>query len=395
METEQLRVVFYSHDSQGLGHTRRNVALAHSLAKHLPGLTHREVTGLLLTGVDSATAHDKPEGFDWVVLPGVAKDRSGYEPRNLSVDMQHLLDLRSGLIEAALTGFKPHVVVIDRHAWGVGRELEAPLLRLRAEFPQTQIILGLREVLDSPEVAAREWEKVGDLETFRAVYNHIWVYGDQKVHDPLTSGEIPVELTRMIQHTGYLAAGRPVGRRSSGMSRPYIVSMAGGGSDGVDLLTAAARARVPHGYRHLVITGPQMDPAEVQRIQAMANERTTVITSVPDALAEVLAADAVISMGGYNSTTEILTSNTPALIVPREHPRREQLIRATALQQAGAVDVLRAHELTAQAISAWMRRAVGTVRLRHHMDLNGLQTVARLVADALDPAQPLQGAMTR
>lgn len=401
METEELRVVFYSHDSQGLGHTRRNVALAHALVNHLPGLTGRAVTGLLLTGVGNATAHDKPEGFDWVVLPGVAKDTGGYKPRNLSVGMDHLTNLRSGLIEAALLGFQPHLVVVDRHAWGVQRELQAPLLRLRAEFPQTQIILGLREVLDSPEVAAREWENLGELETFRAVYNHIWVYGDRDVHDPLSCGEIPAELAEMIQHTGYLAAGRPVGERTSGMSRPYIVSMAGGGSDGVDLLTAAARARVPHGYRHLVITGPQMDPAQVQRIQAVADERTTVVNAVPDALAEVLAADAVISMGGYNSTTEILTTDTPALIVPRELSRQEQLIRATALRQAGAVDLLRAQDLTAQAISAWMRRAVGTVRLRHHLNLSGLQTAAHLAAQALTAAHPLpagicgQGAVTR
>lgn len=395
MEADELRVVFYSHDSQGLGHTRRNVALAHSLAQHLPRLLGRPVTGLLLTGVGSATAHEKPKGFDWVVLPGITKDGGAYGPRNLLVGMEHLTILRSRLIESALLGFRPHLVVIDRHAWGVDRELEIPLRRLRAEFPQTRIVLGLREVLDDPAVAVREWEKLGDLSAFRDVYDHVWVYGDCAVHDPLASGEIPAQLEGMVQYTGYLAAGRPVGKRTSGVSRPYIVSMAGGGSDGAQLLTAAARARVAHGYRHLVITGPQMNPAQVQQIQDVATERTTVVEAVPDALVEVLNADAVISMGGYNSVTEILTTNTPALIVPRETPRTEQLIRAIALKNVEAVDLLRLDELTPQAISAWIRQVVGTVKLRTHLDLSGLQTVARMAAETLEPLERLQGALFR
>ena len=41
MSDDELRVVLYSHDSQGLGHTRRNLALARSLAQHLPAQLQR------------------------------------------------------------------------------------------------------------------------------------------------------------------------------------------------------------------------------------------------------------------------------------------------------------------------------------------------------------------
>src|SRR5690606_42019675 len=44
---EATRVLLYSHDSQGLGHVRRNLALAHALAEQLPRLTGRPVTGPL------------------------------------------------------------------------------------------------------------------------------------------------------------------------------------------------------------------------------------------------------------------------------------------------------------------------------------------------------------
>lgn len=52
IQAEPIRVLLYSHDSLGLGHVRRNLALAHALSTQLPGITGRPVTGLLLTSLD-------------------------------------------------------------------------------------------------------------------------------------------------------------------------------------------------------------------------------------------------------------------------------------------------------------------------------------------------------
>jgi predicted glycosyltransferase len=62
------------------------------------------------------------------------------------------------------------------------------------------------------------------------------------------------------------------------------------------------------------------------------------------------AADLVISMGGYNTICEILTQQTPALIIPRETPRKEQLIRAQCLKGEGLIDYLSWHEITPQKL---------------------------------------------
>ena len=45
---ETYRVLLYSHDSQGLGHVRRNLAIAHNLARRLPGIINTDVAGLLV-----------------------------------------------------------------------------------------------------------------------------------------------------------------------------------------------------------------------------------------------------------------------------------------------------------------------------------------------------------
>jgi predicted glycosyltransferase len=64
----------------------------------------------------------------------------------------------------------------------------------------------------------------------------------------------------------------------------------------------------------------------------------------------IAAADLVISMGGYNTVCEILSQQTPALIIPRETPRKEQLIRAEKLTEQGLIDYLPWKEVSAQLL---------------------------------------------
>ncbi|MBG6085331.1 glycosyltransferase family protein [Zhihengliuella flava] len=375
-----LRIVLYSHDSVGLGHTRRNLAIAHALSAALPALTGRRVSGLLITGERTATSYACPEGWDWVVMPGIAKGDAGYTPRTLNVGMSRLMGVRSAVIDAALRTFRPHVMLVDRHAFGVDGELRGPLERLKSERPQCQLVLGLRDVLDAPEVAQREWAGVG-LERVTALFDQVWVYGDPAVHDGVKAGELPVELIEKIRFTGYLAQGRQARttRRLQALE-PYVVTMAGGGADGFELTARAAQAPVPTGYRHLIVTGPQMPAESRAEVRALAGERTEVRTTVPDGLACLRAASAAVVMGGYNTVCEALSTGTPTLVVPREVPRTEQLIRARSLHRRGAIDLLRQGEASPERLGAWLEAAVvrepAAVRTpREGLDTGGLARV--------------------
>ncbi|MBG6217822.1 putative glycosyltransferase [Arthrobacter sp. CAN_A6] len=381
---KELRVVLYSHDSQGLGHTRRNLAIAHALAATLPGLTGRQVTGLLVTGESSATRFDSPEGWDWVVLPGIRKGADGYTPRHLAIGQKKLVRLRSSMTDAVLAQFKPHLVIVDRHAFGVDGELRQALVALRKARPACRIVLGLREVLDSPSVAKREWKNLGDLDHLADTFNALWVYGDPGFHDPVRTGEIPARLSPLVRYTGYLSAGRVSRRRTSGARRPYLLTMAGGGSDGLDVLLTAARATLPEKYEHLIITGPQLPKEHRIQVEQAATPGTRVLGSVRDALAEIKEASAIVSMGGYNSVCEIMSTSTPALIVPRISPRREQLIRAESLARHDLLDVCHPEEFTSAALSRWFTSVAGSDVDRSAVDLAGLESVAGLAADLLD-----------
>lgn len=386
-------IALYSHDSVGLGHARRNRALAYALGEHLPTLTGGTVGGLLIAGHPDAGRDPLPEGWDWLVLPGMTRVRGGYGARRLGMDPDSLRDLRSATIDAALAALKPDLFIADRHPFGIDGELEPVLANLRARGTAT--VLGLREVLDSPRVASAEWEALGGAEHVASYLDAVWVYGDHHVYDPRLTGELPPALSRLATPTGYLSHGRPAGRTtypgrtSPKPPPPYVLTVLGGGSDGAELARLAASAQLPEGHQHLLITGPQMPEQDITEIRALAaatSASTTVIRSAADVPELIAEAVSVVCMGGYNTMAEVMATSTPALVVPRHRRRQEQPRRARALASVGAVETCNPETLTAEDITAWWHRSVTGRTDRSHIDLGGLDIVAHLAKELLPAA---------
>lgn len=151
-------VLMYSHDTVGLGHARRNRALAYALAQELPELTGEPVGGLLIAGSPNAARDPLPEGWDWFILPGITHGPEGHTPRHLDAPMDVVRQLRSLALSAAAATFEPDLFIVDRHPWGIDYELEDALYQARMRGSAT--VLGLRDVLDEPDRVASEWDRL-------------------------------------------------------------------------------------------------------------------------------------------------------------------------------------------------------------------------------------------
>ena len=135
----------------------------------------------------------------------------------------------------------------------------------------------------------------------------------------------------------------------------------------------------------MLVTGPQLGEADAAAVRDAAAPGTEIHRCPPGLSRYIERACAVVTMGGYNTVCEVLASSAPALIVPREEPRREQLIRARALQGAGAVDVMREADLDVGALTRWVARAVTRRVLRARLRRDGLRTAATRAAALLRP----------
>jgi predicted glycosyltransferase len=113
-----------------------------------------------------------------------------------------------------------------------------------------------------------------------------------------------------------------------------------------------------------------------------------VATDVPSYLA---AADAVLCMGGYNTTCEVLGLAVPAVIVPRMTPRLEQLMRAQRLADRGLVHWLHPDGLTPRVVAGALAYVADTpqddlVERMTSLAHAGVHTTAVLLSELLPRA---------
>lgn len=392
------RVAFYSHDTQGLGHIRRNALLAAALVRADP-----DVTVLLVSGAKEAASLPVPERTELVIVPGLAKDAQGrYSPRALGGSLDEVVAVRSAALESVLVAFAPHLLVVDKVPRGFLGELEPALRRVRREHG-TRTVLGLRDVLDDVATTRREWRAARTSEAIETLYDQVWVYSDPTVFDPAAVYGWSGAVRSKVRYTGYLGtdrqrllgstASRPtapaVSRR---LRRPFVLGLVGGGQDGVAVADAFARARLPEGHDGVLVTGPYLPAEHLERIEQLARERRDlhVHRMVSDVPALARASRATVSMGGYNSVCELMAARRPTLVVPRVAPRREQAIRAERFASRGLLDVQDPDDLAPERLSSWLRGAVSGPRRRAgRIDLQGLRRVAGL-ADALTASSCLE-----
>ncbi len=378
------RIALYSHDTCGLGHVRRNLLIAGALSTFGADI-------LMISGAAHARAFAVPPGVDLLTLPALLKEGRGrYSPRQFSFGIDDLIAMRSQTIQAMLEAFRPDVFVVDNVPRGAMGELEGVLGHLRRRTT-ARCVLGLRDVLDEPETVAREWARAANFEAIRACYDAVWIYGDPSVYDTATAYGFPADVQAKVIYTGYLdqrqrwsdEPATPVDCPEG----PFAMCVVGGGQDGIHLARQFALATLPAGVEGLIVTGPFMRKRDQAALQRIRHPRMHLRHFLTEPTIFYQKADHVVSMGGYNTVSELLSFGKRPLIVPRIHPRREQYIRARRLEALGLVDVLHPDEASSATLSAWLRREpLPPTEVRACIDLNGLSRIVSAVQSLLSPS---------
>lgn len=382
------RIVLYSHDTLGFGHLRRNLLLANAL-KQCAG--NPEI--LMIAGMREAGAFEVPAGVDCLTLPAYSKGSDGtYQPRDLGEDLGKLKSLRAETIRAALKAFDPQLMVVDNVPRGAQAELDSSLRAMRKQG-RTRLVLGLRDVIDTPATVRKQWLRQRNFEAIRDFYDDVWIYGDPALYDVIADCGLGEDFRRKSVFTGYLDQSARLLNRASlpcrdailgDDPRPYVLCAVGGGKDGGELCEAFTEAVMPTGHRGILVTGSQMGAEQRRRIQqrADANADITVVEFIKEPMALMEGAAGIVSMGGYNTVCEVLSLGRPALIVPRVVPRLEQWLRAERLAALGLVDMVHPDQLDADCLSLWMNslhdRPDTSAATAPSLDMAGLDRVTAL-----------------
>lgn len=394
-----MRLMVYSHDAFGLGNIRRMLAICEHLLDNLPDLSI-----LLISGSPMLQGFRLPQGLDYIKLPCLNRGESGnLSAKYLRIETDETVRLRSDLILSAATNFKPDLVLVDKKPYGLKDELRSALTYLKTACPETKLVLLLRDILDAPEVTIADWQAHDLYDVIQSLYDQVLVVGMPEVFNVCQEYQFPPAIAQKVRFCGYIR--RQPGRKSAAHIRielglapneRLVVVTPGGGEDGYPLIETYLQglALLPTHYRirSLIICGPEMPAAQTQALSqlASANPQVQMGEFTDDLISYLGAADAIVSMGGYNTVCEILSVGKRAVVVPRCKPSQEQLIRATRMTRLGLFKAIHPERLTARSLMRALLSQLGQDALAPslQLDLEALPRITQHIARLLNSRPP-------
>jgi predicted glycosyltransferase len=324
-----MKFLLYSHDTFGLGHIRRNLKMANAL-------TRRGHQVLIVCSCPFSYRFKSDPNISLVTLPGFEKSSAGgYRPRQGQWDIESLSYFRKRQLLQVTGSYTPDVFIVDKAPTGVYGELLPTLKYLKTSNTSCRVIMGFRDILDSPDVVKNEWSKGQIIDVLNEYYDNIFVYGQKNVFDFVESYNLPLNLKRKLHYQGYVFNQ---GHRKNTEHFDYDLCVTlGGGGDGEEDAQALLDWAKQTDRKVFYLSGPYVSDHLALKAGAVARENKNFTWAKFHSKPEEIFTSSrkVITMGGYNSLVELIAMGHRPLVIPRTHPRKEQLIRAKTFGQLG------------------------------------------------------------
>lgn len=368
----------YCHDSVGIGHLRRTLAICDRVGSAFPSASF-----IIATGAPFVGSFELAQNVDFIKLPALRKNDCGeYDSKLVALPLQELIECRQRLLVEAARTFKPDVLLVDKAPVGVVRELVPTLRFLATARPDTRIVFGMRDVEDEPDATIAQWTANGVQEVLEEYYDEIWVYGMREIYDVAEQYRLSERIRRKLRYMGFIS--RPVCPHTPAQhENPSVLVTVGGGTDGYRVLKSylegGAQIATNLGAETVMVGGPDLPRVHARELTGLARQAPRVRWSDFEGCmcCRMRQADWIVTMGGYNTLCELARLRKPALVAPRTTPRLEQKIRAELWQKRGVVRMLDPGHIDANGMAA----AVGDL-IRNApavadggLDLSGLDRV--------------------
>ncbi|MEO1621845.1 MAG: glycosyltransferase, partial [Cyanobacteria bacterium J06632_3] len=248
----------------------------------------------------------------------------------------------------------------------------------------------------------------GYCQKIQSFYDRVLVVGMRSVFDVVQAYRLPLPVAHKVRYCGYIRKPASYGmsgdevRSQLGLGKAdrLVLVTPGGGEDGHSLVhtylqgiqqlnpLSKQHQEGPGHIYSLILSGPEMPSELSHQLHALAN--TCAHVKIESFTREIFpylkAADTIVSMGGYNTLTEILSLGKRAIVLPRTQPSKEQLIRASRFSKRDWVKMLRADQTTpAEMMQAVIyqlnRREINT----SEVDFGGLARVLCYLRSLVSP----------
>jgi pimeloyl-ACP methyl ester carboxylesterase/predicted glycosyltransferase len=396
--------VLYLSSPIGLGHARRDVAIAAALRDHHPDVEIDWLAQHPVTRVLEAAGERVHPASAWL-----ANESAHIEDEAGEHDL-HCFEALRRMDEVLLSNYMvfhdavretPYDLVVGDEAWDVDYFLhENPELKRFAYAWFTDFVGylpmpdgGERESLVTADYNA---EMIEHIARYPRIRDRAIFVGepDDVVSLPFGPG-LPAIRDWTEEHydfTGYVTGFDPAGVADRAALRAELgyapdervcVVTVGGSGVGEHLLRRvvgsfdAAAARVP-GLRMVVVTGPRIDPSSFRPA-----ERLEIRPFVPDLHRHLAASDLAIVQGGLTTCMELTAAGRPFIYVPLRHHFEQQIHVAHRLRRHGAGRRLDYDDTDPDTLAEAIAAEIGREVEYRPVDGGGAARAAALLADLL------------
>lgn len=389
------RIMIYCQHLAGMGHLVR--------CKEIISRLVEEFEVCFVSGGQAVPEFQLPAKAEIVYLPALWQKGADLLPVDRSLSLETVKAQRVGRLLAVFDRFQPDCLITECFPFSkmsMKYELNPLLKRAKASARPVKILCSLRDLIMTQPLSAgaRERREAKICRLINRFYDAVLFHSDagfQRLEDCFPRvGDLNCE----IFYTGYVAQSPPAEKSPTpddiaglSSSSPSIVASAGGGRHGYSLLSAliAASPQLHETLPHQIyaFAGPFMPAQDFARLQQAAAGRPNVtLRRYTSLLLDYLKkADLSVSLGGYNTTMNLLRIGVRSLIFPSPNLSQtdEQRIRAEKLARLGVTGLLTPEDLTpdrlAQAIETSLKQSFSA----HHIDLEGADNTARYVQKLL------------
>jgi predicted glycosyltransferase len=376
------RLMFYCQHILGMGHLVRSMEIVR-------GLVH-DFQVCFINGGEVVKGFTIPEGIEVINLPAIKTDAEFQTLRAVdeSLTLSEVQEIRKTQLLEICDHLKPDVLMIELFPFGRGKfsfEL-IPLIERARSNPRTKVVCSLRDIVVTKRDTLKYEQKVCKL--MNQYFDLLLVHGDPQFQPLEMTFSRVGDLQCPVHYTGYVVQPQPSIASTARLQQPLILVSVGGGRFGHDLLNCVLQAapilakKLPHKIQ--IFTGPFMLEEKFSELQEIANQCPNVQLErfTPNLLTYMQQADLSISMSGYNTTMNVLTTGVKAMILPfTGNDDQEQTIRASRLEELGVVDMIRPEDLQPDRFAAKVFACLQKQPNRIQFDFDGVAKTAALLND--------------
>ena len=387
------RVMFYCQHLLGMGHLIRSTEIVRAMS--------RDFKVLFVVGGEIPEGYRFPENIDVLELIPLksSPDFSDLLLCDFSWDIYETKAMRCNRLLRAFDEFQPDVLVTELFPFGRKQfsfELLPLLARAHGRNGKTMIVASLRDILVRRKDQQEYEERVCKL--VNTYYDLILVHGDERLQTLEETFSRVADLECQLAYTGYVvpkrkdAASREAVRPEQNRKPTIIVSNGSGMCpSGHRLLKSVLQTasvvekQLPHDFH--IFAGPLMPENVYKAFQQTAEQSPNVMLSryTPDLSTLLRQADLSISMAGYNTVMDVLSTGVRALVYPvTGNGDDEQYVRATKLGDKGVLRVVGENQLQPETLAQEIRSALGWKPYRLPFNDAGAQTSSILLKRFLE-----------